>query len=100
MNDLNPYSTFYLIPKEDMDELIQAVRDLRAMREEMGSGSNSEALGDYVAEEKAMELLCRGKTWFWSKRKSGELIGRKAAGRWYYQLNNLKKFIENGKSNF
>ena len=94
MINYNNQNTFYLIPKEAMDELLQVVKDLRRMRDEM-EGS-SEVLGDYIPEEKAMELLRRGKTWFWNCRKSGILSGKKAAGRWYYRLQDIKKLIENG----
>ena len=87
--------TFYLIPKEALDELIQAIKDLKMLQDEIGKGGNSEALGDYIPEDKAMELLDRGKTWFFYKRKSGELPGKKAAGRWYYLKEDIKKYIQN-----
>ncbi|KPK82814.1 MAG: hypothetical protein AMS27_13925 [Bacteroides sp. SM23_62_1] len=90
--------TFYLVPKESLDELIQAVRDLKRLQEEIGKGANSEALGDYIPEDRAMELLGRGKTWFFNRRKSGELPGKKAAGRWYYKIADIQKYIENGRT--
>ena len=66
------------------------------VREELEKRNGSDALGDYIPEERAMELLGRGKTWFWNQRKSGDLNGKKAAGRWYYSLDELKKLINNG----
>jgi hypothetical protein len=90
--------TFYLIPKETLDELIQAIRDIKGIQEEIGKGVNSSALGDYIPEDRAMELLGRGKTWFFNKRKSGELPGKKAAGRWYYRNQDIIKYIEDGQS--
>ena len=98
MDEIESHSTFYLIPKESLDELIQAVKDLRLMRQELEQKDGSGTLGDYIPEERAMEIMGRGKTWFWNKRKSGELIGKKAAGRWYYSLDELKKLINNGQS--
>jgi len=86
MFDFDKHNTFYLIPKEAFDELIQAVKDLRQMQAEIERGADSSALGDYIPEDRAMEMLKRGKTWFFNKRKSGELPGKKAAGRWYYRL--------------
>jgi len=56
--------TFYLVPNESLDELIQAVTDLKRQQEEIGKGSDSEALGDYIPEDKAMELLDCGKHGF------------------------------------
>jgi hypothetical protein len=98
MFDFDKNNTFYLIPKEAFDELIQAVKDLRLMKDEIGKGITSSALGDFIPEEIAMELLGRGKTWFFNKRRSGELPGKKAAGRWYYRHQDIKKYIEDGKS--
>ena len=100
MNNFKPHSTFYMIPAEVMDELLEVVKDLRELRTELTVKGKSDALGDYISEEEAMEILKRGKTWFWNMRKTGKLLGKKAAGRWYYQLDAITNFIENGKSNF
>ena len=89
--------TFYMIPKEPLDELIKAAQDFRRMQELLEKDTSSGALGDYIPEEEAMKLLGRGKTWFWDKRKSGELPGKKAAGRWYYRLKDIQKYIEDGR---
>lgn len=96
MNDLEQHNTFYLIPKETLDDLLLAIQDLRTIREELGNHGKVEPLGDYIPEEKAMELLGRGKTWFWSHRKSGELLGKKAAGKWFYKIEDLKNYIDHG----
>lgn len=96
MIDFDNQNTFYLIPKEALDDLIQAIQDIRRIQAMLEKSCNSDALGDYIPEEDAMKLLGRGKTWFWSKRKSGELPGKKAAGRWYYQLRVINKYIQNG----
>ena len=96
--DLNQRNTFYLVPEKVLDELIQAIRDIRNIQEELAASGNKEMLGDYISEEVAMKLLNRGKTWFWAKRKSSELPGKKAAGRWYYSKRSINKFISNGSS--
>lgn len=96
MIDYNKQNTFYLIPKEALDELIQAIQDIRQVQVMLESSNRKEAMGDWIPEEDAMELLGRGKTWFWDKRKTGELPGKKAAGRWYYKLSEINKYIENG----
>jgi len=98
MIDFESKHTFYLIPKEDLDELIQAIRDLKILQEEIGKGGSSDALGDFIPEDKAMELLDRGKTWFFNRRKSGELPSKKAAGRWYYKKEDILKYIQNGRT--
>jgi hypothetical protein len=43
-------------------------------------------------------VLKRGKTWFWNKRKTGELQGKKAGGRWYFKISNIYKFIDDGRT--
>ena len=96
--NLDDKYTFYMIPKEVLDDLIKAVQDFRRMQEFLEKGASSGALGDYIPEEEAMKLLGRGKTWFWDKRKSGELSGKKAAGRWYYKITDIKTYIEDGSN--
>ena len=93
MIDFDEKRTFYLIPKEALDDIIRAVKDLTGIQERLKSGDDEKTLGDYLPENKAMELLDRGKTWFWNKRKSGELLGKKAAGRWYYKKTDITKYI-------
>jgi hypothetical protein len=95
--NLEDHSTFYLVPKDALDDLIDAVRSIKQLQDDLNKKVNSETLGGYIDEEKAMELLRRKKTWLWSKRRTGELPAKKAAGRWYYKLTDLQKFIENGR---
>ena len=96
--DLTNTQTFYLVPQEVLDELIEAIRDLKKLQLGLENKDISQALGDYISEEIARDLLARGKTWFHNKRKSQELPGKKAAGRWYYKRQDLLKLIESGKN--
>ena len=98
MVDYEKHNTFILIPKEALDQLIQAVQDLRLLHDKLDNDNSAGVLGDYISEEAAMKVLGRGKTWFWNKRRSGELPAKKAAGRWYYHQDDIKRYIENGKS--
>lgn len=93
----NDKNTFYLVPKEALDELIEAVKAIKHLQDELNKKDETDALGDFIEEKRAMELLKRGKTWFWEKRKTGELPGKKAAGRWYYRKEDIKKLIIDGK---
>lgn len=99
MNDLDKQSTFYLVPEEALEELIAAVKSIKKFQENLERGEeNARPLGDYIDESQAMKILKRGKTWFWNKRKTGELPGKKAAGRWYYKVTDIYKYIEDGGS--
>jgi hypothetical protein len=98
MNHLDEYKAFVMIPEEILEELIQATGDIKKIKDLLEKEDHSRTLGEFITEEKAKEILSRGTTWFWNKRKSGELPGKKAAGRWYYKSTDLNKYIENGKS--
>lgn len=93
MNDQFP--KFVIVPYDKLDELLHKVdvltESLSCMKTDKG------ALGDYISEKEAKELLSKATTWFWNKRQSGELLGRKAGNKWYYKRNDILKFIENGK---
>jgi hypothetical protein len=97
MNHLDEYKIFVLVPKEILEELIQAIGDMKKIKDLLEKENHSGTLGDFITEEKAKEIIGRGTTWFWNKRKSGELPGKKAAGRWYYKLMDIDKLIDNGR---
>jgi hypothetical protein len=99
MNDLDKQSTFYLVPEKALEELIIAVKNIKKFQENLERGEeNVKPLGDYIDEDQAMKVLKRGKTWFWNKRKTGELQGKKAGGRWYFKISNIYKFIDDGRT--
>ena len=85
---------YYLIPKQNLDELIEAVRDLKRIHDMNNGDIPQDILGDFICEEEAMKILQRGKTWFYNKRKSGDLPGKKAAGRWYYKKKDITNYIK------
>lgn len=86
-----------IVPYEKLDELLEKVDRLN---EALLSTRNQDkgALGDFIPEKDAKELLSKGTTWFWNKRQSGELTGRKAGNQWYYRKSDILKMIENGKA--
>lgn len=83
------------VPYEKMDELLRKVDNLNNLFSNNKPEKN--ALGDNIPEKQAKELLGKGTTWFWNKRKSGELSGRKAGNQWYYKRSEILNFIENGE---
>ena len=88
-----------IVPYEKLDDLMQKVNKISEAIVQAKPERN--VLGDYISEKQAKELLSKGTTWFWNKRKSGELTGRKAGNQWYYRKSDIQRFIENGeKSTF
>ena len=49
---------------------------------------------DYVSELEAKKLLGRGTTWFWERRRSGELPYTKLGGQVYYLKSDMIKYLE------
>jgi hypothetical protein len=89
---------FAFIPYEQMDELRNEIRELKTAVANITSDRGG-GLGTWIAEKEAKELLDKGTTWFWNKRQSGELSGKKAGNQWYYKKGDILNFIENGKEN-
>ncbi|MGD9992897.1 MAG: hypothetical protein AB7S69_06330 [Salinivirgaceae bacterium] len=87
---------FFMLPQKDVDEIRDTLKDIQGKLS--GKNSKENILGDYVSEKEAQELLNRKTTWFWQKRKTGELIGKKAGNQWFYKMADIQGFIENGKS--
>lgn len=53
---------------------------------------------DYVSELEAKKLLGRGTTWFWERRRAGELHFTKLGGQVYYLKSDLVKYLEDRSS--
>ncbi len=54
-------------------------------------------LNDYVAEDEAKKELGKGTTWFWERRKAGELPFVKVGGRVFFKRSDLLKLFEMDK---
>ena len=53
---------------------------------------------DYVSELEAKKLLGRGTTWFWERRRAGELPYTKLGGQVYYLKSDMIKYLEDRSS--
>ena len=84
---------FTIVPYERMDELMEKIDKLSATLLKAKKHDKG-VLGDYIPEKDAKQLLSKATTWFWNKRKSGELTGRKAGNQWYYKESDILNFIE------
>ena len=91
----NKTGQFAFVPYDKMEELLQKINTISDAV--MNNKPERGGLGDYITEKEAKVILSKGTTWFWNKRQSGELTGRKAGNNWYYKRSDILMFIENGK---
>ena len=85
--------TFMMVPNDLLDEIVQLLKELKQSLP--GFKPESQVfLGDWVPEPEAKRILGRKTTWFYNMRKSGELLGNKRGGQWWYHKNELLQFIE------
>ncbi len=91
---LDKNEKYVIVPYEDMKELMQKVDEIKDSL--TNSTNNKGVLGEFVPEKEAQKILSKGTTWFWNKRQTGELKGKKAGNQWYYKRSSLLKLIENG----
>ena len=87
---------FVMLPQEDVDEIRNTLKDIKGKL--TIEKDKARVLGDFISEKEAQELLNRKTTWFWQKRKSGELNGKKAGNQWFYKKEDIIGFIENSVS--
>ena len=87
-------NTFTFLPTEDVNELKQLAIDVREVLAKLNNGTNPSALGEWIPEAEAQKILGRKTTWFYNKRNSGELAGRKRGNKWWYAKSEILKFIE------
>lgn len=87
-----------IVPYEKMDELIQKLDKIDKNVANLLQQNNS-LLGDFITEKDAKVILSKGTTWFWNKRKSGELKGKHVGNTWYYKKADIIKLIERGSTN-
>ena len=87
---------FFMLPQKDVEEIRDTLKDIQGKLS--GKSNKDNILGDYISEKEAQELLNRKTTWFWQKRKTEELTGKKAGNQWFYKMIDIQRFIENGTS--
>jgi hypothetical protein len=62
----------------------QLRRILKKLKEIEDKLEKPKSVNDYVSELEAKKLLLRGTTWFWERRRSGELPYTKLGGQVFY----------------
>ena len=76
----------------------QLHRILKKLKEIEDKLNRPKSLDDYISEFEAKKLLQRGTTWFWERRKAGELHHTKLGGQVYYLKSDLVKYLEDRSS--
>ena len=96
-SNLDQFNDLVMVPKN----LLQEVRDgQKKLMELLTKNTKSQSHVNnepdkLVSEVEAKKLLGRETTWFWQKRKSGELKYRKMGNKNYYRLSDIEKlFVE------
>ncbi|MBI9068489.1 MAG: helix-turn-helix domain-containing protein [Salinivirgaceae bacterium] len=92
---MNKQTIFMMIPQQDIEEMRSVLKDIQ-VKLQNGKTKQNIVLGDFISEKEARELINRKTTWFWQKRKSGELTGKKAGNQWFYKREDIIRFIERG----
>ncbi|MBT3424873.1 MAG: helix-turn-helix domain-containing protein [Bacteroidetes bacterium] len=90
------FDQLVLIPKRQLDE-IQLVQEkiLNAIsNKEFKSPIKGAIANKFIPESTAKEMLGKGTTWFWQKRRDGELNFRKVGNKIYYKLSDIEKLFE------
>ena len=85
-----------MIDKDQLQEIVEnAVRKAMNLKPEP-SNEGLNQLGEYVTQAVAMKILSRKNTWFHTKRKSGEIIGKKSGNQWWYKRRDLENYLKRG----
>ena len=86
---------FIKVTVELADEFVELLQNLKQALPHLNKENSNRTLGDWIPESEAQQILGRKTTWFYNKRMSGELEGKKRGGKWWYQIKNIQAFIEN-----
>lgn len=78
-----------MLNKQQIRRIFKKLKDIDDKLEKPKS------IDDYVSELEAKKLLLRGTTWFWERRRAGELPYTKLGGQVFYLMKDLVKYLEN-----
>jgi len=76
----------------------QLSRILKKLKDIEDKLNKPKSIDDYVSELEAKQLLGRGTTWFWERRRLGELPYTTLGKQVYYLRKDLVKYLENRSS--
>lgn len=87
-------NTFMMVPQEIIDDLREAVRQLRKAKQQIP------VEGEHISEDEAKIRLGRETTWFWYMRKKGMLPYLKIGTKVFYKESDIEGIadkIRNGQ---
>ena len=76
----------------------QLSRILKMLKDIDDKLNKPKSIDDYVSELEAKQLLGRGTTWFWERRRSGELPYTRLGKQVYYLRKDLVNYLEDRSS--
>ena len=83
---------FIKVTVELADEFVELLQKIKQILPNLNDNPNR-TLGDWIPESEAQQILGRKTTWFYNKRISGELEGKKRGGKWWYKIADIQAFI-------
>lgn len=84
---------FMLVSNRRIQSLEQKIDELHELLIKTESVTGQQLSG-FLTEKQAMELLQRSHTWFWERRKSGELVYSKVGRTIYYKQDDLLALLK------
>jgi hypothetical protein len=95
MKSLNdPHEALVLVPLHLLEEIRETLLFLKCQADDKVS---KHKLTEWISEKDAMELLGKKVTWFWTRRKSGELPFTKVGGKVFYAMADLNQYLERNR---
>ena len=95
--NLNQFNDLVMVPNRLLKEVLDGQKKLMELltKNHKGQSQVSSSPDKLISEVEAKKLLGRETTWFWQKRKSGELKYRKMGNKNYYRLSDIEAlFVE------
>jgi hypothetical protein len=89
-------STLVIMDKEELKETFREIITDLVPSIEM-SKRQEKSVGEHIPQSEAMRILNRKTTWFYLKRKSGELPAKKSGNQWWYLKEDIEAFVKNGE---
>lgn len=77
------------VPSEELVQIKQMLTELL----NASKGEHHAKLGDWIDEKEAQKLLGRKATWFWQRRKNGELVYTKVGNKIMYSRESILSFL-------